>query len=52
MKFNMICIKCGQKEKKPKNLNFGLLSFLGFFKPTKPRFFSKPFYSPGAAMGR
>ena len=37
------------RNKKPKkNLKFGLLGFLGFFKkPKKPRFFKSDFYSPG-----
>jgi len=35
------------RNKKPKNLKFGLLGFLGFFKkPKKPRFFKSDFYSP------
>ena len=34
MKFNMICIKFDQKII-IKNLNFGLLRFLGFFKNLK-----------------
>ena len=51
----MIYIKFDQKIKKnPKNLNFGLLRFfLGFFKNLKkPRFFSKPFSSPGSSTKR
>ena len=44
----MICIKFDQKIKNLKNLNFGLLKFFVFKKkPKKPRFFSKPFSSPG-----
>jgi len=35
------------RNKKPKNLKFGLSGFLGFFKkPKKPRFFKSDFYSP------
>ena len=33
MKFNMVCVKFDQKiQKNLKNLNFGLLRFLGFLK--------------------
>ena len=31
----MICMKFDQKIKKPKNLNFGLMRFLGFLKNLK-----------------
>ena len=46
MKFNMICIKFDQKTKKTfKKPKFWTFEVFYFFKPKKPRFFSKPFSS-------